>query len=99
MELRTEIRRRLRSARDWNAGIEDLGRETGAKVGEREVKAEKEEKKRPALAALVGEALLDLGQKDRAAEVLGAALEATPDSLRIREGPPPAQDDAAEGRP
>src|SRR6185503_17349023 len=37
------------------------------------------------LAAIVGEALLDSGQKDKALPILQRALEATPDSVRVKD--------------
>ncbi len=148
MELRTEIRRRLRSARDWTVVIDELDREVEAvtseaekserlyeigqlceevipdrdraleryqrawrihpanlkaltrartvyremgrlemvaKVGELEIQAESDPRRRAEIAALVGEALLDLGQKVRAAELLGAAAEELTDSMRVKD--------------
>jgi tetratricopeptide (TPR) repeat protein len=148
MELRAEIRQRLRKAGDWHAVIDELEheveslgsdaekseqlyeigllaeeliperdralaifqrswklhpanmkaltrarlvyREMGrlemvAKVGELEMRAEKDPKKQAELAATVGEALLDVGQKDKAAQLLQAALDRYPESTRMRE--------------
>src|SRR5262245_9388935 len=61
----------------------ELGRhEMVAKLGEMELKS-------PAasvdLAAIVGEALLDSGQRDKATPVLERALERTPDSTRVKD--------------
>jgi len=61
----------------------EIGRfEMVAKLGEMELRS-------PAaannLAGIVGEALLDSGQKDRALPVLERALENTPDSIRVKD--------------
>ena len=61
----------------------ELGRhEMVAKLGEMELKS-------PAasigLAAIVGEALLDSGQREKATPVLERALERTPDSTRVKD--------------
>ncbi|MBC8070565.1 MAG: hypothetical protein IAG13_19695, partial [Deltaproteobacteria bacterium] len=61
----------------------EIGRfEMVAKLGEMELRS-------PAaannLAAIVGEALLDSGQKDKALPVLERALELTPDSVRVKD--------------
>ncbi len=61
----------------------EMGRhEMVAKLGEMELKS-------PAaaaeLAAIVGEALLDSGQRDKAEQVLERALERTPDSIRAQD--------------
>ncbi|KAB2904204.1 MAG: hypothetical protein F9K40_07020, partial [Kofleriaceae bacterium] len=61
----------------------EMGRhEMVAKLGEMELKS-------PAaaaeLAAIVGEALLDSGQRDKAEQVLERALERTPDSIRVQD--------------
>src|SRR3954462_12985045 len=61
----------------------ELGRfEMVAKLGEMELRS-------PAaalnLAGIVGEALLDSGQKDKALPILERALEATPDSIRVKD--------------
>ncbi|HZJ63185.1 MAG TPA: hypothetical protein VFD36_06635, partial [Kofleriaceae bacterium] len=61
----------------------EIGRfEMVAKLGEMELRS-------PAaatnLAAIVGEALLDSGQKDKALPILQRALEATPDSVRVKD--------------
>lgn len=61
----------------------EMGRhEMVAKLGEMELKS-------PAaaaeLAAIVGEALLDSGQRDKAEQVLERALERTPDSTRVQD--------------
>jgi tetratricopeptide (TPR) repeat protein len=156
MELRTEIRRRLRAARDWSAVIDELEREVEvlpseeekserlyelgllseeviperdralaiyqrawkllpanlkalarartvyremgrlemvAKVGEIELKEETDGPRRAELLTTVGEALLDVGQRDKAAEVLAAAVELAPDSQRLRDALAAAQYD------
>jgi golgin subfamily B member 1 len=61
----------------------EIGRfEMVAKLGEMELRS-------PAaaatLAAIVGEALLDSGQKDRALPILERALQNTPDSIRVKD--------------
>jgi tetratricopeptide (TPR) repeat protein len=61
----------------------EIGRfEMVAKLGEMELRS-------PAaannLAAIVGEALLDSGQKDKALPILERALENTPDSIRVKD--------------
>lgn len=157
MQLRTEIRARLRSSGDWHKVVDELEREAEglsteaersellyevgqlaeevfpdrdrslalyqrawklhpqnlkalsrarhvyremgrlemvAKVGELELKAEADATRRSELAALVGEALLDLGQKDKAAQVLEAAVEAHPESSRLRDALTTARYDA-----
>ena len=148
METRTEIRRRLRTARDWAGLVHELEREAEAlpavtersdrlfdvgllaeevvpdreravslyhkalnanpknlKVlgrmrsvyremgrlelvvacGERELDGETDEKVRATIAAEVGEALLDMGQRAKAAELLEQAAQVIPDSMRVRD--------------
>src|SRR5215470_10461855 len=148
METRTEIRRRLRTARDWAAVVQELEREVetltsqsersdrlyeigllaeevipdreralglfarafdanpkNLKVlgrmrslyremgrlelvvacGERELDGETDETKRAHIAAEVGEALLDMGQRAKAAELLEQASQVIPDSMRLRD--------------
>src|SRR5215468_7664521 len=61
----------------------ELGRfEMVAKLGEMELKSPAAQAD---LAAIVGEALLDSGQKDKAQQVLERAIERTPDSWRVKE--------------
>ena len=148
METRTEIRRRLRTARDWASVVQDLEREAEAltseperserlydvgllaeevvpdrecalglyqraaqanernlkalarmrqmnremgrleqvvAVGEKQLQAETDPGMRALIAAEVGEALLDMGQRERAIGLLMEALEAQPDSMRVRD--------------
>jgi tetratricopeptide (TPR) repeat protein len=156
MELRAEIRQRLRKAGDWHAVIDELEREVEnlasdleksdrlyeigllaeemiperdralaifqrawkvnpqnmkaltrarlvyremgrlemvAKVGELEMRAEKDAARQADLAAMVGEALLDVGQRDKAAQLLEQALDRYPESTRLREALATAQYD------
>src|ERR1051326_1717585 len=70
-------------------GYGEIGRfEMVAKLGEMELRS-------PAaptnLSAIVGEALLDSGQKDRAIPILERALEIDPDSVRVKDPPPAAR--------
>src|SRR3954471_13907967 len=61
----------------------EIGRfEMVAKLGEMELKSPAAQAD---LAAIVGEALLDSGQKDKAQAVLERAIERTPDSWRVKE--------------
>jgi tetratricopeptide (TPR) repeat protein len=148
MQMRTEMKARLRQARDWGLAIDELEREAEqvaseqerarllfelgalseevvpereralsmyqrawklhpidlqpltrarllyqelgrtemvAKVGEIELQSVSSGPEVGALAAVVGEALLDSGQRDRAVSVLQMALEACPDSTRVRD--------------
>ncbi len=149
MELRTDIKRRLRGSRDWTAVIEELERELElvegaedkseqlfelgqaceeivpdrdralamfqkawklnpanikalsraraiyremgrlemvAKLGELELKTNPDASRAADLHAMVGEALLDLGQKDKAIEHLAQAAKALPGSVTVVEG-------------
>ncbi|HYU15896.1 MAG TPA: tetratricopeptide repeat protein, partial [Candidatus Acidoferrum sp.] len=65
----------------------ELGRlEMVAKVGELELKVREGDRAAVTeLAGLVGEALLDSGQRDRALPLLHVALEQNPDSLRVKD--------------
>ena len=148
METRTEIRRRLRTARDWAVVVQELEREVetltsqsersdrlyeigllaeevipdreralglfarafdanpkNVKVlgrmrsvyremgrlelvvacGERELDGEVDQAQRAKIAAEVGEALLDMGQRDKAVELLEQAIEVMPDSMPVRD--------------
>src|SRR5215470_13804016 len=148
METRTEIRRRLRTARDWAAVVQELEREVetltsqsersdrlyelgllaeevipdreralglyarafdanpkNVKVlgrmrsvyremgrlelvvacGERELDGVADELQRAKIAAEVGEALLDMGQRDKAVELLERAIEVMPESMPVRD--------------
>ena len=148
METRTEIRRRLRTARDWAVVVQELEREADATTsladksdrlyetgllaeevipdrdralglfsrafetnpgnikvlgrmrsvyremgrlelvvacGERELDSAGTELARAQIAAEVGEALLDMGQRDKAAPLLEQAVEIMPDSMRVRD--------------
>ena len=61
----------------------EIGRfEMVAKLGEMELRSPAAAKN---LAAIVGEALLDSGQKDKAQPILERALERTPDSSRVKD--------------
>ncbi len=64
----------------------ELGRlEMVAKVGEIELKLRQGDEQAADLAALVGEALLDSGQKDKALPILELALESSPDTTRVKD--------------
>ncbi|RMH41316.1 MAG: hypothetical protein D6689_11425, partial [Deltaproteobacteria bacterium] len=64
----------------------ELGRlEMVAKVGELQLKAAGDPRAAAELAALVGEAHLDCGNRDRAVSLLKTALEVDPDSVRVRD--------------
>ena len=65
----------------------ELGRlEMVAKVGELELKVRERDRGAVSeLAGLVGEALLDCGQRDKALPLLQLALQADPDSLRVKD--------------
>src|SRR6185503_258512 len=61
----------------------EIGRfEMVAKLGEMELRSPHASN---VLAQIVGEALLDSGQKDKALPILQRALEATPDSVRVQD--------------
>ena len=61
----------------------ELGRlDMVAKVGEMELKLRQGD---PSLAAVVGEAMLDCGQRERAVEVLQLALDGAPDDNRVKD--------------
>jgi golgin subfamily B member 1 len=61
----------------------EIGRaEMVAKLGEMELRSPAAA---PELAAIVGEAMLDSGQKDKALAVLERAVERTPDSIRVKD--------------
>ncbi len=61
----------------------EIGRaEMVAKLGEMELRSPAAA---PELAAIVGEAMLDSGQKDKALSVLERAVERTPDSVRVKD--------------
>lgn len=148
MELRTEIRRRLRSSRDWASAVGELEREAEGvdspverserlyeagllaeevipdreraidlyqkawrlqpqnmkplarmravyrdvgrlpdvvRVGEDELKIEQTPERRAQILAQMGEALLDLGQKDRALDALAQAIDIQPESTPVRD--------------
>ncbi|HKE19803.1 MAG TPA: tetratricopeptide repeat protein, partial [Kofleriaceae bacterium] len=65
----------------------ELGRlEMVAKVGELELKVRERDRAAVSeLAGLVGESLLDCGQREKALPLLQLALEADPDSLRVKD--------------
>ena len=64
----------------------EIGRlEMVAKVGELQLKSAGDTAQAAELAAMVGEAHLDCGNRDRALPLLRAALEAQPDSVRVKD--------------
>src|SRR5262249_54818802 len=64
------------------------------RVGEEELKLEKAPERRAQILAQVGEALLDLGQKERATQTLEEALEVAPSSVPVRDALAAASYDA-----
>ena len=72
-----------------------IAREMVAKVGELELKVREGDPVAVGeLAGLVGEALLDCGQRERALPLLQLALEMNPDSLRVKDAVAAAEYDA-----
>ena len=63
-------------------------------LAEKEMRLETDAARRAELCAEMGEALIDLGEKDRAAEVLAQAAEGIPDSMRVRDALAAAQYDS-----
>jgi tetratricopeptide (TPR) repeat protein len=76
----------LKSAARMRAVFREMGRlEQLVKFGEQELAAEKHSGRRAEIAAQVGTALLDMGHKERAADLLAEAVEELPDALVIRD--------------
>ena len=72
----------------------ELGRlEMVAKVGELELRMRQNEPEAGELAGIVGEALLDIGQRDRAINILEIAAERSPSSVRVKDALAAAQYD------
>ena len=89
-KLNPENTKALRRAREV---YQEIGRlEMVAKVGALELSSAGEDSGGH-LAALVGEALLDCGQRDRALPLLEMAMEANPDSSELRDAMAAAQYD------